>query len=70
MITEDKKYISGVPRTFGFALFTPLGTAFFQLLIFRRSMLEGYLILTALAALVGIMLLYLGYNMIKEKAKG
>ena len=66
MITEEQKYISGLFKTFGLALFTPIGSAFFQLLLFKKSIFESYLVLTLLASLIGILFLYSGYNTIKE----
>lgn len=67
MITEDKKYLSSVLKTFGFAFFAPVGSVLFQLLLFRKSVFEGYFIFTMVSALIGFVLLYFGYNVVKEK---
>ena len=67
MITKDKEYISGVLKTFGLSLFAPVGSMFFQSLLFRKSIFEGYFWLSLLISLIGILLLYGGYNVVKEK---
>ena len=69
MISEDKKYISGVLRTFGFAFFAPIGSILFQLLVFKKSLLDSYSLFSLLVSLVGALLLFIGYNIVKEKNK-
>ena len=67
MVSEDKKYISGVLRTFGFASFAPIGSILFQLLVFKKSLLDSYSTFSLLVSLVGVFLLFIGYNIVKEK---
>ena len=67
MILEDKTYVSNVLKTFGFAFFTPIGSVFFQPLLFKKSIFEGYFSLTLFAMLIGIAFLYIGYNVIKVR---
>ena len=67
MISEDKKYISGLFRTFGIALLAPIGSIAFQYLVFNKNFLSGKTLLCLLAALLGWLSLFLGYNFIKEK---
>ena len=67
MITEDKRYFSSALKTFGFAFCTPIGSILFQLLLFRKSVFESYFIFTIVSALIGFLLLFFGYNIVKEK---
>lgn len=69
MISEDKKYISGILRTFGFAFFAPIGSILFQSLVFKKSLFDGYSIFSLLVSLAGALFLFVGYNIVKEKNK-
>ena len=48
MISEQQKYLSGTFKTFGFTFFAPIGSVLFQLLLFKKSVFEGYFLLSLL----------------------
>ena len=67
MVTEDKKYISGLFRTFGIALLAPIGSISFQYLVFNKDFFSGKTFLCLLAGLLGWILLSVGYNYVKDR---
>jgi len=43
VVTEDKKYVSGVLRNIGFALLTPISAIAFQYLVFNQGLFTGHI---------------------------
>ena len=67
MITEEQKYYSGVMRTMGFAFLTPFGSIIFQVIVFKKYILESNLFVGIILCVIGFIMLYLGTLPIKEK---
>ena len=68
MVTERRKYISGILKNLGFALLTPCGSLMFQWLVFKKELYSGYFHLTVIIFILGWMLLVSGYIPLKEKS--
>ena len=69
MITEGRKYFSGVLRNIGFALLAPCGSLMFQWLVFKKPLTSGHFYLTVIAFILGWIIVLLGYIPIKESRK-
>ena len=67
MIIEEQKYISEIFRTIGLAFLTPIGSNAFQFLVFEKNLLAGHSILSFTVCIFGWILIFIGYNYVKEK---
>ena len=69
MITEDKKYVSGILRNVGFAFLSPVGGMAFQYLLFETKFTIINVLVCIVLALVGWIFFYMGYNNLKRQKK-
>lgn len=69
MITEDKKYVSGILRNVGFAFLTPMGGMVFQYLLFETKFTIINVLLCVILALMGWVFFHMGYNNLKGQSK-
>jgi len=69
VITEGRKYFSGVLKNIGFALLTPCASLVFQWLVFKKDLNNGHFYLTVLLFVLGFITIFSGYIPVKEKAK-
>lgn len=67
MITEAQKYFSGILKNLGFAFLAPLGSIIFQVIVFKKSLLDGYFFWAMVISLLGCLFFYFGYIPIREK---
>ena len=69
VITEGKKYFSGVLRNIGFALLAPFCSLMFQWFVFKKDVFSGHFYLTVLLFVLGFITILLGYTPLKEKIR-
>ena len=69
MITEGRKYFSGVLKNVGFALLTPFASLMFQWLVFKKDVFSGNFYVTVLIFVLGFIVILLGYTPLKEKQR-
>ena len=67
MITEDKKYISGILKNIGFSFLAPGGAMVFNYLLFENKFNLINILLCLVLALVSYIIFYMGYNYVREK---
>lgn len=68
MTTERQKYISGILRNIGFAMFAPAGSIAFQWLVLEKGSYFGRSIEAVIVFLLGWILIRLGYMVLGEKS--
>ncbi|MBI3591211.1 MAG: hypothetical protein HY094_07555 [Candidatus Melainabacteria bacterium] len=69
MITEEQKYDSSIFRNIGFAFLAPLGSIAFQKIVSNKSISGTSLIMGIIVCVLGLILLYSGRFVLKEKNK-
>ena len=66
MVTEGQKYISAIYRSLGLAFLTPLGSIGFKYLVLEEDLFNGRVLSSLLSSAFGWLIIYLGYNILKE----
>ena len=67
MITEEQKYDSNILRNVGFALLAPIGSILFQGIVFNKNVFESHFTVGIIVCVIGILLIYSGRQILKEK---
>ena len=69
MPTEEQKYDSITLRNLGFAFLAPVGSILFQGIVFKKHILDSSLTISIIVCVIGLILLYIGRCVLKEKDK-
>ena len=69
MVSEEQKYDSNALKNLAFALLAPLGSIIFQGIVFKKDIFDSNLIVSIIICVLGLILLYIGRCILKEKNK-
>ncbi len=67
VITEQQKYMSGILRNIGFALFAPPGSIVFQWIVLKKSLFLGNSRYAMIAFILAWLFIASGYVILQEK---
>ena len=67
MVSEKRKYISGVLRNIGFALLVPMSSIVFQWIVFRKNLLFGHFSYAVILFTLAWVFIAAGYVVLMEK---
>ena len=67
MTTEQQKYDSGIFKNIGLAFLAPIGSIVFQVVVFKKNLMDSNLTMGIIISVIGCILLYLGRVVIREK---
>jgi len=67
MVSERRKYISGVLKNIGFALLVPLSSIIFQWIVFRKSLFFGHSLYAVLLFIISWLFIGTGCFVLMEK---
>ena len=67
MVGEKQKYVLVISRNIGFALTVPLSSIVFQWIVFKKSLLSGYLIPAVILFTLAWLFIGVGFFVLMEK---
>ena len=67
MVSEKRKYVSGVSRNIGFGLLVPLSSIIFQWIVFRKSLFFGHSLTAVILFTLAWLFIAIGYMVLEEK---
>lgn len=67
MVSEKRKYISGILKNIGFALLVPLSSIVFQWIVFKKSLFLGHFSHAVIAFIVAWVFIVSGCTVLVEK---
>ena len=67
MVSERRKYISGVLKNIGFALLVPLSSIVFQWIVFRKSLFFGHFSHAMILFIIAWLFIGAGFFVLREK---
>ena len=67
MVNEQQKYISGILKSIGFAMLTPVGSITFQWLVLQKGAFWNHFFHSMVVFLLGVVFLIWGHMILGEK---